>query len=431
MLSEERLNYFLKTSYKDIKEQEYNDLVNNYFRVKKDDWYQIKYSIHRNGEYKDWGYSYSIPPSKITVFWQLIRLHCIPNSINNEAFDFSSFIFPTSQGTGDFWDENDKKEFKFKTTFLDAIFLDEIDFLDTIFLKEVNFTNTTFSSQAKFNNSIFFGKTYFLRTKFISHISFEYVKFSAEQETVFEDCSGSDSLSNKVIFNFNFSKLNENVLFRRIHFHYTSFFQATVKNTVFEECYWKGNNRIIFHGTIPKGMSLFNFYSSTEERYRQIKVAYKKLEDWEKSGKAYVSEMYIKQWRILFQIFGPTGAELIFPNTWYRVLAFPFIKTIEFLIHAFYGLFSGYTQSITKPIVWYSLFSFFIFPFIYSDCSISSFFSCNVQENWRSSIFNSLPFFKINVSIINEDFWVLIFQKILSTILITFFILALRKRFKQ
>jgi hypothetical protein len=154
-------------------------------------------------------------------------------------------------------------------------------------------------------------------------------------------------------------------------------------------------------------------YLNLENLYRQLKKIFEGNKEWELSGKAYVSEMYIRKKRLWIER-----------------------EYVSWLIFSFYDFFGGFTQDYIKPLKWYILFTFVIFPLYYLnfDCSqktwlIKQLSFCDLEQAFQKSIASSFPF--INTNLIYENWWIKAIQTFICGILLTFFILALRKRFKQ
>ena len=104
-------------------------------------------------------------------------------------------------------------------------------------------------------------------------------------------------------------------------------------------------------------------------------------------------------------------------------------KSLEYAVYYTYCFLGGYAQNFARPLSIFLISTFIGFPLIYFFTEVSSVGMFNLPEAFRKSISNSLPL--IN-SGLNHQLWVLeTFQIIFSSILLTFIILGLRKRFKQ
>jgi len=412
MITDQSLKKFLSRDYEDLNKGDYEFLVDHYFKTHSKEWF-----IENEDE------PVLNPDAVENIFWNLIRRHAMPHGIKEKFFDFSGFIFPSFSGLHllhkkirilnidyNFWSKGEKMEFLYDVNFLSTKFLGKADFKGVRFKvsKEVKFIDTQFSSEA-----------FFIQTN-----------FSKENRTIFHYCfkkeqlvKGSDRIYSpttyQIEFNFSGVEFNGMMNFRGIHFHKTDFLRANISKDIrFEECKWRGSRRLVLwkENTIFKILNRSKeSFENYLERYRQIKLNYASFQEWELSGKAYRSEMYIRQWLSFFEIFN-----------YKKPLMIP-IRIIEFLMSSFYGIFSGYTQSITKPFIWLILSTVLIFPFFYNECKLIELFSCNYSDVLEMSAKNTFPFYRLG----DNNFWIALIQKIFSSTLLAFFILALRKKYKQ
>ena len=176
----------------------------------------------------------------------------------------------------------------------------------------------------------------------------------------------------------------------------------------FYSCEWNSSNRLIIFNESDyfKGISELN---ELENLYRQLKSNFQNSRDWELSGKAYVSELTIRKKRLYLEK-----------------------KFFSWFLYSFYDKFGGFTQNYLRPFLWYVGFTFIFFPLLYFiiEITITDLGGYTILSNsYIKSFAASIPF--INTDIIYQNWWVQSFQIVFSTILIAFFILALRKRFKQ
>ncbi len=430
MITGQSLKKYLSVSYEDLNEVEYGFLVENYFKTHSKEW-------HEENEDEP----LLNPNQKERIFWELIRRHTMPHGKAKEYYDFSGFIFPDFTPLSilhreirvlnfdfDFWYTGEKMEFLHDISFSSAKFLGISKFKGVKFYGNVDFYATKFLRDVHFTDAYFFKEARFIGTEFDAKALFIQTHFSGEQRTIFHRCLKNKNKEEKfeysppnyqIEFNFSDVEFNSLISFKGIHFHKTDFTRANiVKDLRFEECKWNGSRRLVIfkENKIFRIRNRSNYdFENYLERYRQIKLNYASFQEWELSGKAYRSEMYIRQWLAFFEIFN-----------YKKPLMIP-IRVIEFLMSSFYGIFSGYTQSITKPFIWVTVSTLFIFPIFYNECSFIELFSCNYSKTLEISAKNTFPFYKLG----NTYFWIALVQKIFSSTLLTFFILALRKRYKQ
>src|SRR5690606_36402709 len=179
---------------------------------------------------------------------------------------------------------------------------------------------------------------------------------------------------------------------------------SDIANLNFSSCNWNANYRLLMKDELEKKEDL----KSLENLYRQLKKVFEENKDWELSGKAYVSEMYIRKKRL-----------------WKEK------NYLSWMIFSFYDFIGGFTQDYIKPLKWYFLFTFIVFPLYYLnfDCRnrtfiIAEFGFCNLEQAFQKSISSSLPFLKTDL--VYDNWWVKALQTLLCGIILTFFILALR-----
>lgn len=188
--------------------------------------------------------------------------------------------------------------------------------------------------------------------------------------------------------------------FKKINFSETKMESTYLDNVNFHECKWKINKeRIILKEEKGNEEKYLNVY-------REFKRNFDNLKNWEYSGIFYISEMEIRK-KILWKE----------------------KKYFSWMFYQFYYLIGGYTQNFLKPTFWFIIATFIIFPFIYYfyEPTIIN----NLSNSFQKSIANAFPFLKESKNIIYQNWHLKSFQIFFSTILLTFIILGLRKRFRQ
>ncbi len=447
MMTEERLQYFLDDT--SINEKEYHELVEDYFKADKIKWFKKN----------KWD------EEKVAQFWQLIRKRVMLISRARGYYDFSQFVFPKSGNGSDFkpildyWEQNESRVFEFEVNFTGAEFMGEIHFQDihfksnvsflcTSFLNNLSFSNVNFSELTvfehaeflrgvTFNDSNFLGNVNFQEAKFVSSTSFWNVFFEKQAwfgESIFSEDANfinvtflGDTNFFGVRFsgyvNFSSTKFSEalfqdfkeysegcfvnvnfpnTVIFRRIDLTKTKFLQADIINVQFKECNWGNTPRIILQDEFSNQKKDINYYKALESLYRQLIKNFDSNKDWELSSKAYMSEMEMRKRRYRLE-----NEKLLFSIYWvYAQL--------------------GFAHDIKRP--FYGLLGLFIiFTGVYF------FIDYNILWAMQRSIYASLP--KLitipNVSKL-QDYWLIPanVQSFLALVFLTFFILALRKRFR-
>ncbi|EDP98268.1 hypothetical protein KAOT1_13662 [Kordia algicida OT-1] len=460
----------LREDVKEISDEEYVELEEEYFQKDKSDWFKVKKDSDQK-EIQVWD------NKRVKVFWMLIRKFSMKRGQKEGKYSFSKFIFPKFEWFFDnsvdylddlnnltllqlefskpanFWNEDEKIEFSLEVNFSQAKFLsiaifsqvtfyERVSFSGAKFLNSIYFNYTIFYENVSFNSVSFYGDTFFRFAKFEKQVSFGNSKFCSKTffvgatfslildfykvtflgDTYFENLkltnevnfSFSNFTKEKVflfnniegIYSLNFSNVlpNSEIVFRKVNFINSDILNSDISKFRFEECNWGSSQKI-------------KMKNGNESIYRQLKKNFVNARDWDLAGKAYRSEMSTKKNNVFRK---PVKRDKNI-SSWIYLL----IRPVGFIIYFFYGFFSGYNQSIIKPIFWFLIFTFLIFPFIYSDFC----FNCIFREEFiEQSVKNAFPFFSLDDSL---SFWYSLIQKIFSTVLLTFFILGLRNKFKQ
>jgi hypothetical protein len=204
--------------------------------------------------------------------------------------------------------------------------------------------------------------------------------------------------------------------FFRLNLKGFSCLNSEIEKIKFSNCEWFINNRLI--------LATESEYFGIEDTYRQLKRMFAKNQDWEMSGYSYISEMEMRRERLGHEIDDDRG-----DITRYLLRYFT-KKSLEYAVYYIYCHLGGYAQNFARPLSIFLISTFIGFPIIYF------FLETNYTDviwslsfSFRKSMSNSLPLIS---SGLNNEYWLLeTFQVIFSSILLTFIILGLRKRFKQ
>jgi hypothetical protein len=452
-----------------------NQEMHQYFCSDKTDWYSID-----NGGRKIWD------AEKVNEFWERIRL----NKMERRDYNFDNFVFPKFQMNGynsksrkstfrwDFWDKGQIMEFDGDASFVGAKFLDAALFMANKF-KNVKFIQTRFEDRAGFNHIYCQGMVQFGHLTFSNTVSFlgsEFSGISASfSSVVFEGVAdfrqiyfnsrlrfinnrfNARSLFNDAAFNadceFKHNDGSKTIDFSRVRFfnkalfdgnHFSSFklesinksefnisertfpakpahvnfidtmfnercvisntdligftfINCDISNLSFTRCDWQIKNNRLF--TNETGIDLKNL----EEHYRQLKRNFDSRKNWEMSGFAYVAEMELRQKRLFSEK-----------------------KYYYWFVHWFYGFFSRYTQDIKRPVV-----SFIALILVSS--GIFFFMDCSYINALQRGVAGALPYMQIEIDKPFDGNWLILrnIEFLLGSTFLAFFILALRKRFKQ
>lgn len=510
----------------EISDEDYNRLVEQYFRRDKADWYK------NNTNQKRWD------ELKVANFWKLIHKFIIPLGEKRKLFSFEKFIFPKSSyffnytdfpfDNNYFFDKNKiywtfNGEVVFKNTkFLDNLFFHkiifngdvklknvelnnlnifqskfrkkvifedchikniefyetdfshdfvlnnnifnetfsarniefrrEVHFTNNIFNKEVNFSDINFHKNTSFLNSNFLGSTLISECKFINNVDFKDTHFLSNSDfinihflynvtfykSIFKEKTNFNFIiiRNKINFSqttfeqVNFQEIsnkiidkddnpspkiylkdiffNTNTSFRNINLLELDLTNCDMTNIIFSRCNWgESQNRLKlaneqFKGHVNLKNIIFKLKDS-ENHYRQLKKNFYNSKNWELSGKAYISEMEMRKLRLKLEK-----------------------KRYQWFIYKFYDVFGGYTQDFRKPIV--SLVGLIlVFSVIYF------FIDYNILKALQRGIKGALPYMEIDTKSPFEGYWLIPrnLEFVLGGTFLAFFILALRKRFKQ
>ena len=203
--------------------------------------------------------------------------------------------------------------------------------------------------------------------------------------------------------------LESEVIFTRLNLHYFRFENTNIEYMKFIDCNWKINNRLILSEEEYSWMLI-------ENQYRQLKKAFANNQDWKMSGLAYISEMEMHKKRLGYKI-----------DEHKRYIS---KDSLEYLIYLIYGSLGGYAQNFIRPLTIFLLSTFIFFPILYLFNESTPEGSYNLSLSLKKSIAKAMPLIKFNYKE-HHSWYLKAFQTFFSTILLTFIILGLRKRFKQ
>ncbi|WP_237274812.1 pentapeptide repeat-containing protein [Tenacibaculum ovolyticum] len=363
---------------------------------------------------------------------------------NHSIFiDYTNFNRAVFKGKSSFTD----CQFKNYSSFEKTVFEKESSFFyakfNDAYFKETNFNGVTvfdhasFSGFAYFNWSQFNGDAifeytkfldivYFNGTKFKSRAKFLGVEFNKDKNVVFSDLNSFSPRLEFISINF-----TNNIIFRRVNLKRVSFLQSEITDLKFKNCDWGNENYRLVTEDEKKIPLKEGKYAECEEIYRQLKKNFENNKDWKLSGEAYASEMEMRKRQL------KEDANFKSKKGWNSFL--------NYLFYLFYDIFSCYTQSFVRPLIILIVSWLIVFPLLYL------IFGCySLQENHSNIYFSDLIFkslekmycgniYQISTSntflILKSEYksywWLMAIQKILSSILTVFIVLALRKRFKQ
>jgi uncharacterized protein YjbI with pentapeptide repeats len=302
--------------------------------------------------------------------------------------------------------------------FSHAIFEDKSQFKYCIFDYDVDFSRIQFYKGPNFRNAEFRRNTDFTRTNFHEEIRFGKSNFSEKFSTKFIEINrGLNERENMPPPEFDFYNIifPPSVELINIDLTKTKFRLCDITKLRLIECtFVDQKHRLVLFDEVRE----FDRLEETERRYSRASVLYRQLKsnfdnekNWELAGKAYRSEMHM-----LRKIFKKEFVQKKGCTT----------ATFDLLIYGFYGFLSGFTQSYVRPLILLLASIFIIFPLCFYNLENNSF-----SESIQKSLNAALPYLKVDVNgLTYEVWWFKSLITLISTILLTFFIIALRKRFK-
>ncbi|TRX52376.1 hypothetical protein FNH22_21935 [Fulvivirga sp. M361] len=355
----------------------------------------------------------------VNEFWHEVRKEKMAKS----DFDFSDFIF-TEFLMESFWLENEERKFSVNVSFGDARFLGNVAFEEIQFLKDADFTYAQFSGITSFVNVKFSGKTLFNRSRFFGEsfwsnisllgneeITFRSTYFPDDHIIVFEDWN----IERYIIFLW--ALLPSKFQFLNFKFDNVIIQDCSLSKVEFTNCQFRK-----IEGRIALANDVSKDYKNLSNTYRQLKKNFMDAKDWENAGDAYRSEMYIKR-------------KLI----WLGYKDGQYHKMINWCIMGLHEHLSGYQQSIALAFLWLMILLItspmliFMIGFFHQPCFSNTVCWNQIVQAGITSLNASLPVVgKISTEGYSKElYFYLVFERLFSVVLITFFVLAMRARLRQ
>lgn len=278
-----------------------------------------------------------------------------------------------------------------------------------------NFSKNIFSGEVDFRNNLIKHANY-AENKYLSKVSFTCDTyhsanfrssiFPVENITFFRSINGNTTIIPRLDFS-NISSF-KNVIFRNTPMNKSDFNDSNLLEGDFNATFHSHGRLIIGNETL---ISNVNNYHNTKDIYRQLKHTFERDKNWDLAAKAFRSEMLMKR-RSLFEDISSNGESVI--------------ASFEWLFHFIYEILSGYNQSAVRPLL-------ILLGTIGLGAYYYSYFESNTPDNGLQMSFGaSFPYFlKVSEDLTYDVWWIKLIQTFLSSILIAFFIIALRKKFKQ
>ncbi|MCF2873349.1 MULTISPECIES: pentapeptide repeat-containing protein [unclassified Tenacibaculum] len=310
------------------------------------------------------------------------------------------------------------------------VFEEEVNFNDILFKKNVDFSGVVSELKVVFHKVVFIGKvnfdysrikeklqilscSFFNRCTFINtklrNLNLEDLNKSiTKEEYAHFFFTYKENLSDELLEEFRGPFLPPNLIFDSISFDSETlftrmdlrgveFYNCDISNIKFSRCDWNiDKKRLVLKNEIKN-------HRDSEAHYRQLKKNFDSEKNWELSGYSYVSEMEMRKKRL-----------------WKEK------KYVDWFIYKFYDFFGGYTQDYVRPL-------FCLFLLLIVSSIIYFFIDYNLLKAIQRGLKGSIPYLQIDIEKPFKGYWLIWknIQLMLSGTFIAFFILALRKRFKQ
>lgn len=319
--------------------------------------------------------------------------------------------------------------FKKKVSFMDGIseknfrlnklaFEEEIDFTNFTSLEETSFYNVLFGNDtsfdyAKVENKLKIQSSFFFKKCSFSHAKLNqlelidlnhkiecddfYYELHHEKAYISNLWKQLNNVSSSPKLFFDNVSFSAKTQFTRLNLKDIELYNCDVTLVSFSRCEWDvDNKRLVLKNENSN-------YRDSEIHYRQLKKVFDSEKNWEYSGYSYVSEMEMRKKRL-----------------WKEK------KYADWLIYKFYSFFGGYTQNYLRPL--FSLFILIVFSSV-----IYYFIDYNTLKAIQRGLKGAIPYLEIDTEKPFQGYWLIWknIQLMLSGTFTAFFILALRKRFKQ
>lgn len=228
-----------------------------------------------------------------------------------------------------------------------------------------------------------------------------------------------------------FENIEGDILFKSVYFGKNTYIiKNDISNWIFIDSDINNNKFLMNKYNIKKSRIILRNetigenYIQMENIYMQLKSSFENIKSYNLSYKAYYSEMEMKR-KILLKNIKENGENIP-----------------KYIIHIIYKIFGGYTINYTIPLYWLLLNTFIIYPIInviirykYNPFKVETFsysdFITIIQRELYVLIEYTIPFIPINKNRTNLIPEYILYPEILiNIILITFFIIGLKKAFK-
>jgi hypothetical protein len=295
------------------------------------------------------------------------------------------------------------------------------------------FSRALFFVNCSVKNQCLVSQNKFINTSSLSSISF-YNSFYGNSEILKINSFTKNALHPLIQFSNSASSPRE-IIFRDVNLSKVNLTVIPISNCEFVNCYGEEDRgRVLISLEISKYSSVLGsnvlsdngIYQKEELRnaeiiYRQLKQYYTNKQNYNFSGKFYVSEMEMARKRMSFWPLSYKDSKGV--TDYIRI---NFGSLILKCFYSFYNWVSRYNYNFTRP-VGFLIFLIFFYWFIYIII-----YNCrSIWDNLYLSISNSIPLVsEPSIKMDSADYWIQGSQTFLCGLLLVMIILSLRKSFR-
>lgn len=301
-------------------------------------------------------------------------------------------------------------QFSEKVTFNAATFHGSADFDNVDFKGDVIFSKAKFKKRVNFASSEFLSRSYFEKTSFEKSASFERGSFLGPKTLFWETKFSSDTPTY-----FNNADLR-NVTFRDTRLERTTFSGSKFDKVDFMPMEFSAQKSFIIG---ERNHVLYDEIKGEDPKevkrlYLELKKKAEEMRDYQSAGDFYIGEMEMT----------------------YKTLNFGVRK----ILIGSYWFFSGYGERYPLALKWNVFFAFLFFPMMYTLTGFKyqrELITDTLQRIFHSflySLHTFVPLHRFGIYEPASNFFSVAFtiiESILGPVLITLFLLALRRRFKR
>jgi len=369
----------------------------------------------------------------------------------SNRIDFSEAEFADKADFGKARFGNKAKLFRTRfgdeTNFTETYFGDDTNFGLAKFGKKTNFWQAKFGEGTNFSETTFDDETYFVRTEFGYYLDFAYSRFNGE--AIFQDITFGEKISDNIInfTNIIFVKPNQ-VRFENVNLSSFSFVKSNIQDINFLDCEWiKIRKRHVLFDEIYYSNEILNNsdilekanLGEIEQVYLWLQANFEKNKRYPEAGDFYIGAMEMRRRQIannkniVRRLLRQNLFSLMALYRYISLYGERYIRTFNWMLIVLF-LFSGFY-----------LIAGFDFPTAtipgstnYEHINYDLFHKMDISElasDFKKSFMVSLCTltFQKNVSfhLTTTSVLISIVETVISAILVSLFLLALRRRFRR